>query len=115
MGKEVKKMKWVDFLNQLLEEKQIEVLRCALKIKAHVYFYGSGLGKSTAVRVLRAAGYVASEPGMIAGGCLGCAGVPDGSDVVCFNVKKRTLDKLMPELSEVLIDQKNEIVRWVNS
>lgn len=105
-------MKWRDFLNSILTEKQIEVLRYALKVNAKVYFYGEGLGKSTIVNVLKSLGYTATEPGEMpdryATYC------PDGSDYICFNVKGKTPEELIPRLWDILKGQKKEIVDWIN-
>lgn len=104
-------MKWIEFLNQLLDEKQIEVLRYALKNNAPVHFHGAGLGKSTIAEVLRHAGYCATEPGEMDHGYSNY--VPDGSNCISFNAKRKPLEKLIPDLRTVLMGQKEEIIQWV--
>ena len=106
-------MKWTEFLEQILEKEQIRVLKYALKVRAQVHFYGTGLGKSTIAEVLTYAGYQATEPeGMECGHSMF---VPDGASSVCFNVKKKPLENYIPDLATILKGQKDEIIRWVNS
>lgn len=109
----VKAMEWLNFLNRILDEKQVDVLRLALKLNAPVHFYGTGLGKSIAVEALSAAGYNVSDPAELDGGVFGPCGVPDRTGVVCFNVKKGA-PEFVPRLYDVLAAEKNEIVQWVN-
>lgn len=108
-------MKWQEFLNQLLDKKQIEILRCALKLKAPVHFYGIGLGKSTICDVLTALGYKASDPGYLNGGAAGPNGVPTNRGIVCFYVKKKAPEKLIPNLTENLKSQSEGILQWINA
>lgn len=44
-------------------EKQIPILKQALRIGTKVYLYGSGLGKSLLAEAFQNAGYAVSEPG----------------------------------------------------
>lgn len=104
-------MEWLDFLRSILDEKQIGVLRNALKLKANVYFYGGGLGKSTIANVLKDLGFEVSEPGMVP--CGYSTYVPDRTNYICFNVKKKMPKKLIPNLEEQLKAQKEEIIAWV--
>lgn len=106
-------MKWLDFLSETLEEKQIEVLKFALKIGANIYLYGSGLGKSTIAYTLSALGYNVSDSGEVSYGH--SMYVPDGSDFISFNVKKHHREKYIPNLWNIfLTEQKEEILYWVN-
>lgn len=104
-------MDWNEFLNCILDEKQIEVLKFALKIGARVHFYGSGLGKSTLVRLLQEYGFKATEPGTMAYGH--CNYVPDGSNFVSFNVMKKYPKKLMP-VYELLKDKKSQLLKLIS-
>jgi hypothetical protein len=107
-------MSWIEFLNQILEKKQIAVLRYALRLNAPIHFYGKGLGKSTVVTVLNATGYRASDAADIFGGCGGSCSVPNDIDVICFNIRK-TPEHVAPNICELLKGRKDEIVQWVNS
>ena len=108
-------MKWVDFLHQILDERQVKVLQFALKTKAPVHFYGVGLGKSTIVEVLNAAGYKATAPEDVSGGAAGPCGVPLNIRAVCFHVKKKRIDSVIPNLVDTLKAREREIITWVNT
>ncbi len=104
---------WSEFLNELLEEKQILAFKDALRTGAKVYFYGSGLGKSVIVDVLQSLGYEASEPSMHIG--FNCSDIPKGNEYICFEVKNMAPKKLIIDLREQLRSQKNEFIEWVQS
>ncbi len=104
---------WNEFLNELLEKKQILAFKDALKADAKVYFYGSGLGKSVIVDVLQSFGYEASEPSMYTG--FNCSDIPKGNEYICFEVKNMAPKKLIIDLREQLRSQKNEFIEWIQS
>lgn len=99
-------------LNDILTEKQIEVLRFALKTGAKVYFYGHGLGKSLLTEVLTNAGFAADEPGTRLN-ALGPMEVHDEEGVVSFCVKNTPKDQI-PNIYEILLELGKEIANWVN-
>ena len=107
-------MKWLDFINSRLDEKQVEVLRQALKVKAPVHFYGYGLGKSILADILTEMGFIATAPESVNSGIEGPCAVPVDSNVICFHLKKGA-PEYVPQLRKVLIKQKDEIIQWTFS
>lgn len=103
---------FIKVLRDCLTDKQIEVLRCALKAETKVYFYGHGLGKSLLAEVLCQAGYQADEPGTRIN-ALGPMEVHDEEGVVAFCVKNTPKERI-PGLYEILLGCDVEIRKWVN-
>lgn len=99
-------------LNSCLTEKQIDVLRYALKIKAKVYFYGHGLGKSLLAEVLTNAGFEADEPGTRPN-VKGPMEVHDEDGTVSFCLKN-TPKEFIPDVYGILLGLGKEIEAWVN-
>lgn len=103
---------FIKVLRDCLTDEQIEVLRCALKAGAKVYFYGHGLGKSLIAEVLCHAGYQADEPGTRVN-ALGPMEVHDEEGVVAFCVKNTPKERI-PGIYNILLGCDAEIRAWVN-
>lgn len=109
---------WEEFINLILNEKQVQVLKYALKIDARIHFYGYGLGKSTVADLLFNLGFNVTAPYQPIYEDLQDVGyvpyIPDGEEAICFNVKKTTANRLIP-FYYILKDRQEEILDWVSS
>lgn len=99
-------------LDSCLTEKQIPVLKCALKEGVKVYFYGHGVGKSLLAEILNNAGFTADEPGTRIN-ATGPLEVHDEEGVVAFCLKD-TPKEVIPDIYDVLLGCGKEIAEWAN-
>lgn len=104
---------WKEYINSILCDKQVEVLRQALKLNAKVYFYGFGMGKSTVTKLLLKCGFDVDEPGMHLDAQHGAQVFDNGGETICFNIKRETSKVLSYE--DISTISKEEIFKWVNS
>lgn len=107
-------MKFEEFLSSIFTPKQIIVLNKVLKENTKaVYFHGSGIGKSTLANVLRILGYNAIGH---------CENYKEDKEFlsnrkkcVSFYMDKERPVMLIPNMYEQLLEQKEEILKWITS
>lgn len=97
---------WNDYINSLIDTKDIPALKEALRNKQIVYFYGAGLGKTTLCNILLSAGYKALEPGLFKE-ATGPNYIPDNNCLITFKLKNT-------KPVGVFRGSKDEIHEWVN-
>lgn len=99
-------------INSCFTEKQIAVLKLALRTGTKVYLYGSGLGKSLLAEALRNAGYAVSEPADRMDAIGPCQlREEDGLVAVCV---RNTPRERIPDVFDILLGCREEIIKWVN-
>lgn len=99
-------------INSCFTEKQIPVLKLALRTGTRVYLYGHGLGKSLLAEAFRNAGFDVSEPAdwMDAHGPCQLRD-EDGLIAVCV---RNTPKERIPHVFDILLGCREEIIEWVN-
>ncbi len=109
-------MKGMDIFLKVIDgcftEKQIPVLKYALRTGVSVHLYGYGLGKSLLAEAFRNAGYSVSEPAdrMDA---IGPCDVWDEEGMVAFCVRNTPKERI-PDIFDILLGCREGIVEWVN-
>lgn len=98
---------WEEYINSVIDKKDLPNLKTALKNNNYVYLYGFGLGKSTLCNTLINAGYRVSEPGTFEY-ATGPDYIPDIEGLVTFELKKKPFKGIFKGSIK-------EIVDWVNS
>ncbi len=93
-------------------EKQIPILKQALRTGTKVYLYGNGLGKSLLAETFQNAGYAVSEPGDRMDS-LGATELRDEEGLVAICVRNTPKERI-PDIFDILLGCRDEIIEWVN-
>ena len=88
-------------INGCFTEKQIPLLKDALRTGAKVYLYGRGLGKSLLAETFQNAGYDVSEPGDWTGS-IGSLELRDEEGMIAFCVKNTPKERI-PDIFDILL------------
>lgn len=99
-------------INSCFTEKQIPILKLALRSGTKVYLYGRGLGKSLLAEAFQNAGYVVSEPADRMGS-LGSCELRDEDGLVAICVRNTPKERI-PDVFDILLGCREEIIEWVN-
>lgn len=99
-------------INSCFTEKQIPILKDALRTGIKVYLYGRGLGKTLLAETFRNAGYAVSEPGDWTGS-IGPLELRDEEGLIAFCVKNTPKERI-PDVFDTLLGCRKGIIDWVN-
>ncbi len=103
---------FLEIIDGCFTEKQIPILKMALRSGTKVYLYGHGLGKSLLAETFQNAGYAVSEPGDHLDS-LGPLELRDEEGLIAICVRN-TPKKRILNVYSILLGCAEEIVEWVN-
>jgi len=103
---------FLTIINSCFTEKQIPILKQALKSGTKIYLYGRGLGKSLLAETFQNAGYAVSEPGDWTGS-LGPRELREEEGLIAICVRDNP-KKRISNVFDILLGCPEEIVEWVN-
>lgn len=99
-------------VNSCFTEKQIPVLKLALRTGTKVHLYGRGLGKSLLAEAFQNAGYAVSEPGDRLDS-FGPRELRDEEGLVAICVKDTPKERI-PDVFDILLGCREGIIKWVS-
>ncbi len=108
MGKDV----FLKVINSCFTEKQIPVLKVALRTGTRVYLYGRGLGKSLLAEAFRNAGFDVTEPADWMDAHGPCQ-LRDEEGLVAVCLKNTPRERIL-DVFDILLGCREEIIEWVN-
>ena len=104
-------MTWQRFIADILEEEQLTTLKQAIEEGRTPYFYGHGMGKTTLAKILNSIGIAAVSLAMNPEELN--AYLHDTKHYQAIKLNKRRPVALIPGLYNVLLEQKDEIEKWI--